>query len=148
MKKGKVVGNRMNFNEETVRRLRGLIVFTVAVVVVGVNYQKLLAAAGALLKMLSPFLLGGAIAFALNVPMHVSGKPPVEPSEQKRKPVQAAGLPDPCHCRSGRRFDCCDGTCGSGGCFCTIYDAGEWSIPSFLPMCSRLWREFLQIIRR
>ncbi len=69
MKKGRVVGNRMNFNEETVRRLRGLIVFTVAVVVVGVNYQKLLAAAGALLKMLAPFLLGGAIAFALNVPM-------------------------------------------------------------------------------
>ena len=69
MKKGRVVGNRMNFNEETVRRLRGLIVFTVAVVVVGVNYQKLLATAGALLKMLAPFLLGGAIAFALNVPM-------------------------------------------------------------------------------
>ena len=59
----------MNMNEETVRRLRGLIVFTVAVVVVGVNYQKLFAAAGALLKMLAPFLLGGAIAFALNVPM-------------------------------------------------------------------------------
>lgn len=61
--------NGMNLNDETVRRLRGLIVFGVAAVVVGVNYQKLFLTAGALLKMMAPFLLGAAIAFVLNVPM-------------------------------------------------------------------------------
>ena len=95
----------MNMNEETVRRLRGLIVFTVAVVVVGVNYQKLFAAAGALLKMLAPFLLGGAIAFALNVPL------------------QATGLFDSCHCWGCWRSGCGDGI-GSPGAVSNHYDTG------------------------
>lgn len=59
----------MEFNQETIKKLRGLILFTVVVLVAGLNYQKLLDGAGTLLKMIFPFLLGGAIAFILNVPM-------------------------------------------------------------------------------
>ena len=59
----------MELNKETVKKLRGLIVFTVIVLIAGVNYQRLFRMLGALVKMAFPFLLGAAIAFVLNVPM-------------------------------------------------------------------------------
>lgn len=59
----------MDLTQDTVKKIRGLIVFAVAVVVVGVNYRSVLAVFVKLLGMLAPFLLGGAIAFVLNVPM-------------------------------------------------------------------------------
>ena len=59
----------MEFSRETVRKIRGLIVFAVIVVVVGVNYRTVLDTAAAFLKMVAPFLAGGAMAFGLNVPM-------------------------------------------------------------------------------
>lgn len=59
----------MDFTRETVRKIRGLIVFAVIVVVVGVNYRTVLDTAAGFLRMLAPFLAGGAVAFGLNVPM-------------------------------------------------------------------------------
>lgn len=59
----------MELNQDTVKKLRGLIVFTVIAAVAGVNYRRLLEVAGTLLGMIFPFLLGAAIAFILNVPM-------------------------------------------------------------------------------
>lgn len=59
----------MEFSQDTVKKIRGLIVFAVIVTVAGVNYQRLLAFASWILGILYPFLLGGAIAFVLHVPM-------------------------------------------------------------------------------
>ncbi|MCB7320629.1 AI-2E family transporter [Lacrimispora sp. 210928-DFI.3.58] len=59
----------MELNSETMKKLRGLILFTVAVVVAGINYRVLLGLLADLLHIASPFLLGAAIAFVLNVPM-------------------------------------------------------------------------------
>ena len=59
----------MDWNKNMIRQLRGLIVFTVVVVVAGVNYRRLLGLLGSFFHILFPFILGGAIAFCLNVPM-------------------------------------------------------------------------------
>ncbi len=60
---------RMELDQETIKKLRGLILFTVVTVVVGMNYRSVIGAAGLFLHMLLPFILGSAIAFILNVPM-------------------------------------------------------------------------------
>lgn len=59
----------MELDKETIRKLRGLIVFAVIIVIAGINYRRLFSLAGVILHMALPFLLGGAIAFVLNVPM-------------------------------------------------------------------------------
>ncbi|MBS5065267.1 MAG: AI-2E family transporter [Hungatella hathewayi] len=59
----------MDLNRETMNKIRKLILFTVVVVILGINYQRLFLLFGKLLGMLSPFLMGAAIAFILNVPM-------------------------------------------------------------------------------
>lgn len=59
----------MELDRETIKRLRGLIVFAVAVIVAGVNYRQLFGVAASLIHMIRPFILGAAIAFILNVPM-------------------------------------------------------------------------------
>lgn len=59
----------MELNRDTINKLRWLIVFAVVVVVTGVNYRKLLELLGSLVHIASPFILGAAIAFVLNVPM-------------------------------------------------------------------------------
>lgn len=65
----------MELNQDTVKKLRGLIVFTVIAAVAGMNFRSLLQMAATLLGMVFPFLLGAAIAFILNVPMRwIEGK--------------------------------------------------------------------------
>ncbi len=59
----------MNLSNDTVKKIRGLILFTIVAAVAAVHYRECLAVLARILKMLSPFLLGGAIAFILNVPM-------------------------------------------------------------------------------
>lgn len=59
----------MGFDKESVRNIRGLIVFTVVVAVLGVNYHRVLGVAGTVFGMLLPFVIGSGIAFLLNVPM-------------------------------------------------------------------------------
>ncbi len=59
----------MELSKETMSRIRHLIIFTIVVAVLGVNYQKLLVLLGDVVSLISPFILGGTIAFILNVPM-------------------------------------------------------------------------------
>lgn len=59
----------MDWSELTIRRLRGLIVFTTIIVVGLWNYEIVLEILQFLWKVLLPFVLGGAITFIINVPM-------------------------------------------------------------------------------
>lgn len=59
----------MEFNRDTIKKIRGLILFTVIIVVAGVNYRRIMDMAAALFHIAWPFILGSAIAFILNVPM-------------------------------------------------------------------------------
>lgn len=59
----------MELNQDTIKKIRGLILFTVVAVVAGINYRHLLDVAAALFHMAWPFILGAAVAFILNVPM-------------------------------------------------------------------------------
>lgn len=60
----------MQLDKETLRKLRGLIVFTLVILVGLLRFGIVLQAAKTLLHILFPFLLGGAIAFVLSVPMN------------------------------------------------------------------------------
>ena len=59
----------MELNRDTINKIRGLILFTVITVIVGINYIKVLGLLAAAVNMAAPFILGAAIAFVLNVPM-------------------------------------------------------------------------------
>ena len=59
----------MALNRDTINKIRGLILFTVITVIVGINYIKVLGLLAAAVNMAAPFILGAAIAFVLNVPM-------------------------------------------------------------------------------
>ena len=60
----------MQLDKDTLRKLRGLIVFTLVILVGLLRFGIVLKTAGMLLHILFPFLLGGAIAFVLSVPMN------------------------------------------------------------------------------
>ena len=62
-------GKTMDLNRDTIRKLQGLILFTVIVVVAGVNYRRILDLFGRMVHIIWPFILGSVIAFVLNVPM-------------------------------------------------------------------------------
>ena len=59
----------MNLSKEDLRKIRGVIIFTIVILVGLWKYESVLAILGFLLDIIFPFLLGGAIAFILNVPM-------------------------------------------------------------------------------
>ena len=73
----------MDLNKENMSRIRHLILFTVAAVVLGVNYQKVMTFLGDVVGLVSPFLLGGTIAFILNVPMRGIEKR-IAPGKERR----------------------------------------------------------------
>ena len=60
----------MQLDKENIRKLQGLIVFTLVILVGLLKFNVVLDGAGFLLHILFPFLLGGAIAFVLSVPMN------------------------------------------------------------------------------
>lgn len=61
----------MNLNNESIKKIRGLILFT-ALIVIGLwKYEIVLDAVHFLFSIAFPFILGGAIAFILNVPMNL-----------------------------------------------------------------------------
>lgn len=60
----------MDLNKENIKKLRGLILFTVFVFVALYNYKILFAGIKLIGKVMLPFVIGGAIAFVLNVPMN------------------------------------------------------------------------------
>lgn len=59
----------MNLNKENLKKIRGLIVFTVILLIALWNYPLILDVLGQGVGIVYPFLLGGAIAFVINVPM-------------------------------------------------------------------------------
>lgn len=59
----------MEFNKENMRKMKELIVFTIVILMALWKYTLIVDLAGFILNILFPFLLGGAIAFILNVPM-------------------------------------------------------------------------------
>ena len=56
-------------DRDTIRKIQKLIVFTLLILVGLWRFDVVVGAARFILHILSPFLLGGAIAFILNVPM-------------------------------------------------------------------------------
>ena len=60
----------MQLDRENIRKLRGLIVFTRIILVGLLRFDVVRDSAGFVLHILFPFLLGGAIAFVLSVPMN------------------------------------------------------------------------------
>ena len=56
-------------DRDTIRKIQKLIVFTLLILVGLWRFDVVVDAARFILHILSPFLLGGAIAFILNVPM-------------------------------------------------------------------------------
>ena len=60
----------MELRKETVKQIRGLIVFTALLIVCLWKYDVVMDAFRFVLNILYPFLLGGAIAFVLSVPMN------------------------------------------------------------------------------
>ena len=83
----------MDLNKETVKKLRGLIVFTVVVLIAGINYHRLLGLFGTVVNMVLPFLLGAAIAFILNVPMrNIEKLFPKKSGRWKRPAALAAAI--------------------------------------------------------
>lgn len=59
----------MDWSQETLRKIRGLIVFTILIMVGLWNFDKVLEIVGVIWGLAFPFVLGGAIAFIINVPM-------------------------------------------------------------------------------
>ena len=59
----------MELNDSNIKKIRWLIVFAVAAVVVGINYRSVFAILTKMFGFIFPFLLGGVLAFILNVPM-------------------------------------------------------------------------------
>ena len=60
---------KIRVEKHQITRKLAAVVFAVAVIVLGVNYQKLLVLLKDVVGLISPFLLGGSIAFIVNVPM-------------------------------------------------------------------------------
>lgn len=60
----------MDLTKENVKKLRGLIVFTAVIIVCLWKYEASLKILSFVWGVICPFILGGAIAFVLNVPMH------------------------------------------------------------------------------
>lgn len=60
----------MELKKETLKQIRGLILFTAVVIVCLWKFDTVIAVFRFVLNVVYPFLLGGAIAFVLNVPMN------------------------------------------------------------------------------
>lgn len=78
----------MELNDSTIKKIRGLIVFAVAAVVIGWNYSRVLALGVKLIGFITPFLVGGVMAFILNVPMKwIEKMLPLNEDSKLRRPL-------------------------------------------------------------
>ena len=73
----------MNLNKENLKKIRGLIVFTVILLIALWNYSLILDVLGQGVGIVYPFLLGGAIAFVINVPMSFLKKSCFKSNDEK-----------------------------------------------------------------
>ena len=59
----------MDLNNDNIKKIRGLVLFTAVVLVAAWNYKAVFSGLRFLGNVITPFVLGCAIAFVLNVPM-------------------------------------------------------------------------------
>ena len=60
----------MNLDKENLKKIRGLILFTIFVLVALLNYELVFDGIQFVWSVIFPFVLGGIIAFIVNIPMH------------------------------------------------------------------------------
>lgn len=77
----------MDLNKHTMKKLLGLITFTVVLCAALINFSALLTWLSFLISVLFPFLLGSAIAFCLNIPMSFFERK-LFPERRGKKPGQ------------------------------------------------------------
>ena len=79
----------MDSDKRKVKQIAGLIVFTMLVYTIFINYEKVFAGIEFLWDLIFPFVLGGAIAFLTNVPMSFLEKKIFENVKKKntKKPI-------------------------------------------------------------
>ena len=80
----------MELNRETIRKIKELIIFTAILVVCLWKYEMVFSIIKFILNLLLPFIIGGAIAFVLNVPMnffqrHIFPKEKLEKNKTLKK---------------------------------------------------------------
>lgn len=56
-------------SDSDIKKIKGLIIFTIITVLIGFNWRTVLGLLRSFTGMLTPFILGGGIAFLLNIPM-------------------------------------------------------------------------------
>lgn len=84
----------MELNKEVIKKIKGLILFTAVVVACLWKYKDVLDIVGFIFHVIFPFILGGAIAFVLNVPMSFIERN-LFPEERKEKGKAAKKLARP-----------------------------------------------------
>lgn len=83
----------MDLNKENMRKIRELIVFTLVILIALWKYTLVVDFLGFILNIIFPFLLGGAIAFILNVPMSFLESKIFGNKNTEGKPVQKFARP-------------------------------------------------------
>lgn len=78
----------MELNRDTINKIRGLILFTVITVIVGINYIKVLGLLAAAVNMAAPFILGAAIAFCTKC-TYAQDREQLKPRAEKGQPSAA-----------------------------------------------------------
>ncbi len=75
----------MNLDKENIKKIRGLILFTIFVLVALWNYKLVFEGIGILWKVIFPFVLGGGFAFLINIPMNFFEKKLFGKAKQAQK---------------------------------------------------------------
>lgn len=83
----------MDLNKENMRKIRELIVFTIVILMALWKYTLVVDVLGFVLNIIFPFLLGGAIAFILNVPMSFLERQIFRNGDAGEKPMQRIARP-------------------------------------------------------
>ena len=78
----------MELSRETVKRIKGLIVFAALVVACLWKYDVVVSVLAFIFHVIFPFVLGGAIAFILNVPMNFIQRHLFAPERVERHKIQ------------------------------------------------------------
>ena len=83
----------MDLNKENMRKIRELIVFTIVILMALWKYTLVADVIGFILNIIFPFLLGGAIAFILNVPMSFLERTIFRSKDAQGRPPQKIARP-------------------------------------------------------
>lgn len=83
----------MDLNRENMRKIKELIVFTLVILIGLWKYNLIVDFLGFILNIIFPFLLGGAIAFILNVPMSFLEDKIFGNTKEEGKPLQKLARP-------------------------------------------------------